>query len=157
MYCPECGAENRKNQQYCRQCGISLRPVNLALEGRVTEASAVLSKHIDRLGGGIVTLLIFTVIALISSFFDRGSAIVNLILGLVIGGPMILSGLRHISKAVELISVKDEHGVRSDARPAIDSHHPASLPTAVSFDTADHDAPGSISESTTARLKVPVR
>src|SRR6266513_3799307 len=32
MFCPSCGSEERQASQYCRACGIDLRPVRVSLE-----------------------------------------------------------------------------------------------------------------------------
>lgn len=155
MYCPKCGADNRKHQQYCPNCGTSLKSVNLALSGKVEEASELLTKYYGRLTGGIVTVLIFMVIALISSFFDKGSAIINLLLGLAIGGPMIISGLKRVGQAVSIFSPKDAAMIGNDPSPkGLPSGDQASLPVAGSDDA--NAVPGSIAEPTTARLKIPV-
>lgn len=153
MFCPECGADNRRQQQYCRNCGVSLRSVFLAIEGRVDEASNLLTNNFSRLSGGIVTILIFTVIALISSFIDKGSAIINLLLGLAIGGPLILSSLRSVQQAVEMLSNKKDSPGQSETRQA----KALSSIDQVSLADGSEAHPGSIAEPTTAKLKVPVR
>lgn len=40
MFCPHCGSEN-KLEKYCRQCGLSLTAVRLALDGRIDEARKI--------------------------------------------------------------------------------------------------------------------
>ena len=106
MYCPRCGAENRREQKFCRQCGLGLPGVRLALEGRLMPGVETLKKDFDYLAGGIITLGIFAVIALISVFFDSSrnwSVFVNLLLGLIIAGPMIYRGLRRVEAAIKIV------------------------------------------------------
>ncbi len=99
MYCPRCATENRVEQKYCRNCGLSLMSVRLALEGAVDESAGRIAKDVDRLASGAVTLVVFALIALATCFFSEVSAAINLVLGLLIGGPMIWRGMRGATRA----------------------------------------------------------
>ena len=155
MYCPRCGAENRREQKFCRQCGLGLPGVRLALEGRLLPGVETLKKDFDYLAGGIVTLGIFAVIALINSVFFESSrnwtVFVNLLLGLIIAGPMIYRGLKRVDAAIKIVD--PGAGTASiEAAPA-----PAALPEVVP-DTdplAPASAPSSITEEATLHLKHP--
>jgi hypothetical protein len=106
MYCPRCGAENRREQKFCRQCGLGLPGVRLALEGRLMPGVETLKKDFDYLAGGIVTLGVFALIALISVFFDSSknwSVFANLLLGLIIAGPIIYRGLKRVEAAIKIV------------------------------------------------------
>lgn len=50
MYCPECGMEELQANQFCRACGIDLRPVRTAIESpdSITAASASAREEIGR-------------------------------------------------------------------------------------------------------------
>ena len=154
MYCPRCGAENRREQKFCRQCGLGLPGVRLALEGRLMPGVETLKKDFDYLAGGIVTLGIFAVIALISVFFDSDknwSVFVNLLLGLIIAGPMIYRGLKRVESAIKIVDPGAATTI-IEAMPA-----PAALPEIVP-DTdplVPASAPSSITEEATLHLKSP--
>jgi hypothetical protein len=154
MYCPRCGAENRREQKFCRQCGLGLPGVRLALEGRLMPGVETLKKDFDYLAGGIVTLGVFAVIALISVFFESDknwSVFVNLLLGLIIAGPMIYRGLRRVESAIRVVDPGAAATI-IEATPA-----PAALPEIVP-DTdplVPASVPSSITEEATLHLKHP--
>jgi uncharacterized OB-fold protein len=66
MYCPQCGTQNEPKPSYCRQCGQPLIGVQLALDGRVDEATAKFTKAEDLLAGGLLTFAIFVLTGIIS-------------------------------------------------------------------------------------------
>lgn len=121
MFCPRCGAQNKFENRYCRECGLSLATVRLTLEGRVDEAAARLEKIEGSLTSGAVTLGIFVVIALINFFFDSGKnwiVFINLMLGLLIAGPMIYKGAKRLEWVRKLMDGKAHlQGLESE-RPA---------------------------------------
>jgi len=121
MFCPRCGAQNRFENRYCRECGLSLATVRLTLEGRVDEAVARLEKVEGSLTSGAATLGIFVVIALINFFFDSSKnwlVFINLTLGLLIAGPMIYKGAKRLEWVRKLMDGK-AHLERLDGeRPA---------------------------------------
>ncbi len=118
MFCPKCGAQNKIEQKFCRNCGQSLSAVRMALEGRIDEAIATLEKDFDRLSSGAVTLLIFAIIALAISFFSFDSTTINLILGLLIAGPMIYRGMKRLDRTIKLLD--PNHQTQEKSLPQTD-------------------------------------
>lgn len=162
MYCPRCGAENRSEQKYCRGCGLALPGVRLAMEGRLTPGIDLLKKDYDYLAGGVVTLFIFAFIALVSFFFDSSknwSVFINLVLGLLIAGPIIYRGLKRVEAAIKRvdpatapppaeIQSASEPAAMSAAVPDTDplaAHAPQQAPIPASF-------PSSVTEDDTQQL-----
>ncbi len=159
MFCPRCSAQNKLEQKYCRQCGLSLPGVRLALEGKIDEAAATIEKDFDKLASGVITFAIFALIALVSSFFSGFNAAINLILGLLIAGPMIYRGLKRLDRAIKLIDPKEQkqkqisepadHESLSQMAPAN-----AALPPVPDTDPLlSTPPPGSVAEHTTLNLK----
>ncbi|MFN0088138.1 MAG: zinc-ribbon domain-containing protein [Blastocatellia bacterium] len=158
MFCPRCATENRQDQKYCRNCGLSLPSVRSAMEGAVDEAAVSLTKDVDRLSGGATTLAVFALIALATAFFSKESAAINLILGLIIGGPMIYLGMRGATRAIERMGLRPPESAAPFTPPALEAPRasPAEIP--VVPDTgkmAPLAPPGSIAEHTTFELKRP--
>jgi hypothetical protein len=161
MFCPRCGAQNKTEQKFCRNCGASLTAVRLAIEGKVDEVAATLEKDIERIANGAITLVIFALIALIASFISAGNAVVNLILGLSIGGTLLYKGFKRANRTVKLITP-------TEAPKALGKGHPVPLdadavghkdiaPT-IAPDTdplTPAPAPNVLSEHTTFNLKQP--
>ncbi|MBX3280245.1 MAG: zinc ribbon domain-containing protein [Acidobacteria bacterium] len=130
MYCPRCGMENRSEQKYCRGCGLALPGVRLAMEGRLAPGVDLLKKDYDYLAGGVVTLFIFALVALASFFFDSSknwSVFVNLVLGLLISGPIIYRGLKRVEAAIKRVDPAHTAEIQTTAEPA---HLPAAAPAA---------------------------
>jgi hypothetical protein len=101
-----CAAQNKSEQKFCRNCGLSLPSVRLALGGKVEEASTTIAGDVDQLVGGAVTFGVFALVALFSALFDRGNTVINLTLGFLIAGPIFYRALRRTQRAVELIAPK---------------------------------------------------
>jgi hypothetical protein len=57
--------ENNSEQAYCRQCGQALSDVRLALQGVASESLAKLKSSAQVMNGGIATLAVFNLIAVI--------------------------------------------------------------------------------------------
>jgi len=161
MFCPRCAAQNKLEQKFCRNCGLSLPSVRLALEGKVEEASATIAKDVDHLVGGAVTFGIFALIALISAFFDRGNAVINLTLGFLIAGPIFYRGLKRAQRAIELIAPKEasQKQIRETASaPALEAadESAVALPAVPDTGKMEHEpAQSSVTEHTTFELKHP--
>lgn len=159
MFCPKCGAQNKIEQKFCRNCGQSLPAVRMALEGRIDEAVARLEKDFDKLSSGAVTLVIFTIIALAISFFSFDSTTINLIIGLLIAGPMIYKGIRRLKSSIALLDQKELAQVKKDSSPAPTKleqgdYSNAALPSAPDTDPIlQPPTPVSITEETTHKLK----
>lgn len=157
MFCPRCSAHNETEQKYCRQCGLPLVSVRLCIEGSMNEALIKYKKGGDLLSSGIITLLVFVLIALFNFFMSSearnyGMAI-NLVLGLLITLPMIITGLVRVSRAQRLLNQKDNSQIalnENSRQPEILSaaHTTNSLLTSL-------PAPGSVTEQATLKLKQP--
>jgi hypothetical protein len=159
MFCPRCSAQNKPDQKFCRHCGLSLPGVRLALEGKIDEASATIEKDFNKLASGVFTLAIFALIALASSFFSGFNAAINLILGLLIAGPMIYIGLKRLERSIKLIDPKEQNQKRISEPADQASPNQAEQANAALTPVPDTDpllstpAPGSVAEHTTLNLK----
>jgi hypothetical protein len=155
MFCPRCGAQNKIESRYCRECGLPLTSVRLTLEGRVDEAAARLEKVEGSLTDGAATLGIFVFIALINFFFDSSKnwlVFINLILGLLIAGPMIYKGAKRLEWTRKLMDGKEQ--LRPlDAEPPL--HSAVFSPSIPDTDPlqAKPLISGSVTEHTTLNLK----
>ena len=158
MYCPRCSAENDLKQKYCRQCGLQLGPVQLALHGGMEEA---LTKHKVGewlLAGGSIFLVLSVLAAFANIFLNSGpwnyGVIINLLIGLIVTVPMITIGMVRLRRARRALQLKDEQGqLASDhsqgEKTLAASAHPADrLLSAV-------EVPDSITEGTTRLLTTP--
>jgi len=47
MFCPSCGSEERQGSQYCRACGIDIRPVRISLERPDSVTASAVSARED--------------------------------------------------------------------------------------------------------------
>lgn len=159
MFCPKCGTQNKDEQKFCRGCGQSLPAVRMALEGRIEEGLQTLNKDFDKLASGAVTLIIFASIALATSFFSSGSAIFNLILGLLIAAPMIFIGAKRLQNSIKLLDPKEQpKSLPASSLAALSSveAQPATLPPVPDTDPLGINAvPSSVAEHTTFHLKQP--
>lgn len=159
MFCPKCGAQNRDEQKFCRSCGQSLPAVRMAMEGKIDEATQTLTKDFDKLASGALTLAIFALIALVVSFFSGGSASVNLILGLLIAGPMIYKGVKRLDRSIKLLNPKEHAKSLPPTSPAALSQPEApqaALPSVPDTDPLIVNSPSaSVVEHTTFQLKQP--
>lgn len=161
MYCPKCSAHNETGQKYCRQCGLPLIMLQLALEGKVDEALAKYKKGGGALSGSTFILGLCLFGALINLFLIPGpwngyAVVANSIVGLVIALPMIIAGHVRLSRARRLLSSEDQdHHVIKTA-----SHRTATLipPSNVTDPLVSPvPIPGSVTENTTLNLKSPER
>ena len=160
MLCPRCGTENSLEQSYCRQCGLTLSTVNLALEGRLDEAVAKIknARNMLRNGTGITVMSILILIlghligasggnVLILTPFDL------IMLGMIslIGVPLVIKGALGVERASNLLSGK---GKRGRSTPGQSEQSSTALPPA---DTANSPGaelrfPESVTEHTTIHL-----
>jgi hypothetical protein len=167
MFCPRCSAQNRLEQKFCRNCGLSLPSVRLALEGKVDEAAAELKRSHDTLGPAVGTLGIFILAALANIFFFgwEWGAVINLVLGALITVGWFHKGFKQMDRVLKTLEGKQQE---QDARPAIAStkesisqSDPISQAELLSPPVPDTDpilippAPGSVAEHTTFELKRP--
>lgn len=155
MYCPQCGIHNEPKQSYCRQCGQGLMSVQLALDGRVDEATAKFKKAEDLLAGGLLTFAIFVLTGIISLVIaGLVPFAINVILGFIICLPIVIKGLMRVDHLRRLLDPQEEAGKLlpgQAARPV------AELPSARTTDSLDSrlPIPGSVTEHTTFSLKTP--
>ena len=156
MFCPRCGAQNKLEQKFCRNCGQSLPAVKLALEGKVDEAASTIAKDFNTLAGGILTLIIFALIALVSTFFSGFNAGLNLILGLLIAGPIIYKGIKRLERSIKLIDVKTKIQEPEPNKTTTEAVENTMLPPVPETDPlAVSQIPSTVTEHTTLNLKPP--
>ena len=156
MFCPRCATENKQEQKYCRQCGLTLPAVRLALEGRVDEAILKYKKSETMLSWGFVVLLIGGLNAGANAFFNAWqSAVFSGAFGFLAGIILIVLGLTRMGRARKILD-PPEKKIEPDA-PAIDEsrHADAALPPAsITEELIQTPArPHSIVENTTISLK----
>jgi len=160
MFCPRCATENKKEQKYCRQCGLTLPAIRLALEGRVDEAIQKYKKSETALDWGFVILLIGGLNAGANAFFHAWpSAILSGTIGFVVGTTLILIGLSRMGRAGKILN-PPEKKVEPDM-PAFDqsTREEAALgPAPITEELLQAPArPLSVVENTTLELKPPER
>jgi len=152
MFCPRCATENELAKAYCRQCGLGLSDLRLALDGVPTESLNKLRSGAHLMNGGIGTLAVFMLIAVIISLLGvtQGHpvliaiAMLNAVLGALIGLPLVVAGKVYISQASRLLSSKD-------SKQSIDSERIQSL-NAGYESTSNRLPPASVTEHTTLHL-----
>jgi zinc-ribbon domain len=163
MFCPRCSAQNKQEQKFCRNCGLSLPSVRLALEGKIDEAAAELERSYNNLGPAVGTLGIFILAALINFFLWDWGILINLVLGVLITIGWFHKGFKQMERVLKTLQGKEQE---QGARPAIAStNQPASqveptsqaelaLPAVPDTDPIlAPPAPTSIAEHTTFELK----
>jgi hypothetical protein len=128
MFCPLCNTLNESEQAYCRQCGLSLGGVRLAISGRAGEALSRYQKGGGALSAGAVVLVVCVLIAVLNFFLSSEprnyGTLINLLVGLVVALPLIIVGAARVSRAGALL--KDDGATAGQIRgPA---GEPASLP-----------------------------
>src|SRR6185295_14605918 len=112
MFCPRCADENESGQAYCRQCGLGLADVVLALNGAATESVAKLKSGSHVMNGGIAVLTSFMLIAVILTLLSitqghpvlAAVAMLNAVLGALIGLPLVIVGKMRVTQASRLLS-----------------------------------------------------
>lgn len=155
MYCPQCGTQNEPRQSYCRQCGQPLMSVQLALDGRVDEATAKFKKAEDLLAGGLLTFAIFVLTGIVSLLIaGLVPFAINVMLGFVICLPIVITGLVRVDRLRRLLDPEKAPGklsLEESGRPV------AVLSAARATDPLDSrlPRPGSVTEHTTFTLRPP--
>lgn len=115
MFCPRCGEQNELVQGFCRRCGQALAGVVLALEGRPEQSLEKLKAAAKWINAGSTTISIFTLVGIANVIFGLFAdsapfayiAMVNVILGLAIGLPLIFAGRANLKRAARLLSKSD--------------------------------------------------
>ena len=122
MFCPRCAAENELRQGYCRQCGLGLADVALALNGAATESIAKLKSGSHLMNGGIGVLTSFMLVAVMITIISitQGHpvlvaiAMLNAVLGALIGLPLVIVGKMRVTQASRLLSGEESsHAIGS--------------------------------------------
>ena len=166
MYCPRCGVQNRLEQKFCRQCGLSLPGVRLALESRLEDATAKLKEGYDNLGAAVGTLGFFLLAVFINFFLWDLGVIINLVLGLLITGRWFRRGFKQLEQGRKMLDLKEalarpatNSAVQTNAQPALalaESTQAALPPVPDTDPLAVTPAPvASVTEHTTLTLKQP--
>ena len=115
MFCPQCATENTWDISYCRVCGQALGDVRLAVEGIPTETLEKLKAGAKWTKGGLATLVVFALIAAIISLigiaFGHPSlgmiAVINMLLGVLVGVPLVFAGSVSTKRATRLLSMSE--------------------------------------------------
>ena len=147
MFCPRCATENELEQAYCRQCGLGLSDLRLAIDGIPTASLNRLKSGAHLMNGGIATLAVFMLIAFIISLLGMTQghpvliavAMINALLGALIGLPLVLAGKVRVSQASRLLSSKGSR--------------PAQSLKAGYESKSNRLPPGSVTDHTTLNLK----
>src|SRR5262249_21765382 len=112
MFCPRCAAENELGQAYCRQCGLGLADVALALHGAASESVAKLKSGSHLMNGGIAVLTSFMLVAAFITLISitQGHpvlaviAMINAVFGAMLGLPLVIVGKMRVTQASRLLS-----------------------------------------------------
>ena len=117
MYCPNCGSQNKKKQNYCRFCGLSLRDVertylNQLVFGTDTQ-EAQNFRNVRKAVDYIEVLLIVTgVVALVTLYFS-GYPVKFKFLSIVIGVAFLADIVRRIIRHFERKRFRENNKVQS--------------------------------------------
>ena len=158
IFCPRCATENGVEQGYCRQCGQGLSGIQWVLDGNVAVSQRRLQAAEKWIKAGNSTLIAFISIAVtiatlgvvIGNPILVAIAMLNVLVGALIGFPLFFVGNAKLIKAKRLLSQAD-----ISSRPAIAG---ASRNQLVTPQTSDLPAPAnqsSITEHTTLHLTEP--
>jgi hypothetical protein len=140
-------------QHYCRQCGLPLPSVKLALEGHVDEAVAKLKKSKTALEWGFIIVLLGLLNAGINLLLHAWQpAIFSGLVGLLIGKTLILIALFRIWSANKLLNPAEK---KEDPRLNQPERGEATLPPAPITEELKRTPsfPPSVVENTTIKLK----
>ena len=159
MFCPRCATQNDLAQNYCRQCGQLLSGARLDLEGGRPRSLEKLQQGERLIRNGTTVLIVFNLITLVVAIITLMlaglapgilSIIVDLVLGLAIGVPMILVGKSRRRRASFLSEGEIDSGHSlPDRTRQFDPLTTAGL----SADVKKLPAQGSVTEHTTLDLK----
>ena len=158
MYCPTCGAQNDPKRDYCRQCGQSVSGVRLAVQGNAEQSLKKLRAGQKWINAGGDTLVAFTLIGLAIAIPGIASnnaalsniAIINLLLGSLIGLPLIYLGKASVKRAARLLSKSEVQPPHSSADQPDQSAR--LLTTDLNSESLRMPVQGSVTEHTTLNL-----
>lgn len=158
MFCPRCGTENKLEQHYCRQCGLTLPAVKLALEGHVDEAIGNLKTSKTMLEWGLIIFVLGLLNAGINAFLHAWqSAIFSGAVGLLVGKTLILIAMLRIWRANKLLNPPEKKDEPQSPVLTQSEHAGAGLPPAPITEELRRTParPHSVIENTTLKLKQP--
>ena len=150
MFCPQCSAANSLEQHFCRQCGLSLPSVRLALEGRVDEALRKFKKSRNAIDWGLIIFLIGIVNAAVNAYFAAWqSAGFSAASGLLIGLSLMIAGSVHARRAEKILRTTTETD-----KPSLDKsqQEKPALPSATNALDSSLSTRNSITEGSTLKL-----
>ena len=157
MFCPQCGTQNELKQGYCRQCGLALATVHIALTGRGDEVIRDAQRAERALARGLGTCGTFILVGVLIALIGGGGlvpVVTYAALGLIAGLPLILNGMRHLRHASRLLDASAAPGdslLEQSRRPIV------ALPATHATHPLGSRPGGSasVTENTTLELKVP--
>ena len=161
MLCPQCGSENNLEQSYCRQCGLTLSSVRVALEGGLLEAMEKIknARKMLRNGAGIISMSILILIlghliGAIGGTFLILTPVDLLMVGMItlIGVPLVIKGTLGIERANNLLSGEVTSG-RSSLRQGERSSTALVSTGPGNSAGARLESPASVTEHTTMHLE----
>ena len=155
MFCPRCAAENELGQAYCRQCGLGLADAVLALNGAATESVTKLKSGSHVMNGGIAVLTSFMLIAVILTLLSitqghpvlAAVAMLNAVLGALIGLPLVIVGKIRVTQASRLLSGEES------AHAIVERRDNQYINAGAGVDVDRLPPPGSVTDRTTLDLK----
>jgi uncharacterized membrane protein YuzA (DUF378 family) len=156
MFCPRCATENKNEQRYCRQCGLTLSTIRLALEGQVDAAIQKYKKCENTLDWGFIILLIGGLNAGINAFFRAWPVVIfSGVIGFLVGITLILIGLSRMGHATKMLNppekkVEPETNALNQPEHANSALAPAPITEELRRTPA---RPPSVIENTTLELK----
>lgn len=111
MYCPNCGAENKKKQNYCRYCGLSLRGIEkLYLSQMVFGEDTNRMKtfrNVRKFVDYSEILLIVSVVVVFLTLYFSGYPIEMRLLPMGIGIVFLLDVIRRIIRRFEQKNLRE--------------------------------------------------
>jgi hypothetical protein len=145
-------------QHYCRQCGLTLPAVKLALEGHVDEAVGNLKTSKTMLEWGLIIVLLGLLNAGLNALFHSWqSAIFSGAVGLLIGKTLILIAMLRLWRANKLLNPSKKKEEPQSSVLTQSEHAGQALPPApITEELRERPArPLSVVENTTIKLKRP--
>ncbi len=150
MFCPGCSTENNPDLKYCRQCGMQLSSVRIAMESRIDEALEKYEKGAEKIKAGIITFTVLFFVGIINLIFkNTWGFTINMILAFAVTLPILIVGfnsLRGGSRLLKSETRADDRALKQSGGPVVE------LPPAQTTDRSLAE-PLSVTEHTTRELK----